>query len=882
MTYRWKLVPEALVLGFATGIVSAVADLVALVLRADVGNLSVLEHVEIALHLVAIYLPVGLGLGIAGAVLLAIARRTRALDGPGRYVVGEVPWLRWAPGPAAAIAGAGVFVVGVGASAFLAGRTGLRSLANVELLPGVLALVLPLGAVAAGLLAGLVAAIVRRLSRRIRPLGVPAHVLLGFLVLIGAGLGAFVALRIHWLRSFDALKASWGVVPPVLYLLLLVLWRRTGTRRRRRGVTPPRGRTQAIFAVLAVVVSAGAISASGSVLERHRRIRSAVDRGSPGATRVLRTYARNLDIDSDGYPFLFGERDCDDGDATIHPGAPDPPGDGVDQDCFAGDGTPPLGLDSDGAMAAVPAEARRPSIVFVTADALAPSHLGIFGYRRATSARIDQWAKTRAVRFANAYTPTPRTSKAIPAMLTGLYASELSLGTEYMFATLNASNVLVSEQLQEAGYATGAFVGTSYLERYPNFFQGFGTVRQSPTYKEEPSRAVELALAWARTQPPDKPFFLWIHLFNTHEPYLQPPYPNPFGERPVDRYDAEVRRTDLLFGRVLRETDRMRAARKMVVILASDHGESFGEHGAFGHGSNLYEESLRSVLMIEAPGATPRAVHGRVGLHDIGPTLANLAGLRMPRRVHGRSLAPSLFHGREPVARPLFAEIAPDGFFSYDQRAALDGRWKLLWNVRDGAWELYDLTADPGEQRNLVDERPDEVERLQGLMRRWVGSVLRRENTGEQYVAMNRLARVPRMSHPLSIAYERFDLLGVDIPRTRVRRGEVLAIDFYYRVRERIRQDLWFDVQFRAPPGVSFPEHFHAAHTPLLGFYHTFKWRPGELLRDPVRIVIPNQLSVPLTLPITLLVQSGQTTILPETGRHRSGLVEVGEITIAP
>ena len=153
-----------------------------------------------------------------------------------------------------------------------------------------------------------------------------------------------------------------------------------------------------------------------------------------------------------------------------------------------------------------------------------------------------------------------------------------------------------------------------------------------------------------------------------------------------------------------------------MIVLAADHGEEFDEHGGRYHGSTLYDEQLRVPLIISIPGIAPHVVDGPVEMLDIAPTLLNLLDIPVPVRMRGTDLGPWLAPPPAPASRlpPAFAEVE-------DKRMVVAGTDKLLCDLHWGSCAYYDLAADPREQRNLAEARPDRAAALRGHAGRVAG-----------------------------------------------------------------------------------------------------------------------------------------------------------------
>jgi len=211
------------------------------------------------------------------------------------------------------------------------------------------------------------------------------------------------------------------------------------------------------------------------------------------------------------------------------------------------------------------------------------------------------------------------------------------------------------------------------------------------------------------------------------------------------------------------------------------------------------------------------------------------------------------------------------------------GDRKLMWWVRDGTWQYFDLATDPGDRNDLSDERRAEAEAMLGELRAWVANAARAENRTDAFVEENRLSAVPSISHPLAIRYPgRFTVAGIDLPQTRFERGDTIPLTFYYRVDDQIEQDLFFYVDIEGPPGVRIPAHFHAWHYPLHSRYPTTRWVPGEIVRDPTPIVIPEELQVPVTLRLVLRVRDGDRIVEGTVDGARGISMQLAEIEVVP
>jgi arylsulfatase A-like enzyme/Tfp pilus assembly protein PilF len=368
---------------------------------------------------------------------------------------------------------------------------------------------------------------------------------------------------------------------------------------------------------------------------------------------------------------------------------------------------------------AAPAEARH--LVLVTIDTLRADRVGAYGYARARTPHIDGLA-ARGVRFDHAYATAPVTLPSHASLMTGLYPP--GHGGRHNGIRVDSSVQSIARTLSAAGFATGAFVTAFPLDRRFGLDAGFDTysdrmprgARGRPD-NERPGRvAVDEALAWLATNRAEaRRLFLWVHLFEPHAPYGQPG-----AGRPVaNRYDDEIAESDVQVGRILEALGPDAAS--TIVVVASDHGEAFGEHGEISHSLFVYDTTLRVPLVIAGPGVPARIVSSPVSLVDVVPTVLPLLKLA-PFDSDGIDLSRT-FTGADIAPRELYAEsFAP----------LLDFGWSPLRSIRSGGFkyieapraELYDTTRDPEEAQDLSTIDVPRVAELRDRVGRYSGAAL--------------------------------------------------------------------------------------------------------------------------------------------------------------
>jgi arylsulfatase A-like enzyme/Flp pilus assembly protein TadD len=355
---------------------------------------------------------------------------------------------------------------------------------------------------------------------------------------------------------------------------------------------------------------------------------------------------------------------------------------------------------------AAPASPPKPNVLLITLDTTRADHLGSYGDVSAATPNLDRLA-AGGVRFEQALSSVPLTLPSHASLMTGRQPFSHGVRNNGYFS-LAADVPTLAQSFAASGYDTAAFVSSFVLDRQFGLARGFSTY--DDTLDHEPSggdvslelerrgdRTVAAAAAWLAAHAV-RPFFLWVHLYDPHEPYAAPsPFREQFAGRP---YDGEIAFVDSLAGVLIGKA----AGSPALIVVAGDHGESLGDHGESTHGLFVYESALHVPLIIAGAGiAKPAVVKQPVRLVDVAPTVAELAGLATPAGVDGQSLRPLMTGaaaGDNPA--PVYAETYFPQFFM---------GWSPLRSIRVGRWkyieapepELYDLSTDAGERSNVLD-----------------------------------------------------------------------------------------------------------------------------------------------------------------------------------
>lgn len=358
---------------------------------------------------------------------------------------------------------------------------------------------------------------------------------------------------------------------------------------------------------------------------------------------------------------------------------------------------------------------READVVLITVDALRADHLGAYGYSRPVSPNIDALA-ARGVRFEHAYTQAPHTSFSLASVMTGKYYPTLAR------LASSDSHETLAQILRRYGWKTAAFFPPSvfYIDAHKmkafeaNNFD-FEYVKYE--YLDADARVGQIEEFLASENP--KKLFLWLHLFEPHEPYVAHAGFD-FGSSDMDRYDSEIAYSDSVVGKVLALLQKKRPG--AIVMVAADHGEEFGEHGGRYHGTTLFEEQVHVPFIVAAPGLSPHHVPGPSQLIDIPTTILGLLDLPIPARMRGTDLGPWLLSSPTPANRlpAVFAEVE-------DKRMVVLGSEKVICDVSKDFCSMFDLATDPREAHDLADSHPDRLAVLRQHLDAWLAEQVRYE-----------------------------------------------------------------------------------------------------------------------------------------------------------
>ncbi len=389
-----------------------------------------------------------------------------------------------------------------------------------------------------------------------------------------------------------------------------------------------------------------------------------------------------------------------------------------------------------------PARAGAPSVLLIVLDTVRADHLSLHGYPRATTPKLDQWARRGAV-LDNAWSVTSWTLPSHASMLTGLPTHVHGAGTN-KGRGLGPDHPMLSEFLRDRGYRTAGFAGntlflipeygltrgftrwraltpwgvaerTSYGRKLFRVLTDRFGFRHLPDRRMAPHINAEM-LAWLDATP-GRPFFALLNYMDAHTPFWPPPpydkkFTDPAPTKPVAHkgrrlnvsdYDNLLAYLDDHLAALFGELEKRGLLSNTLVLVTSDHGESLGDHDQYAHGQRLYRELCRVPLIAVGPQVVPG---GRsqftVSQEQIPATVADLLG-HSDSPFPGPSFAAIL--RRSPAAaveeKPILLELQRiDGAVA--AKSWVHGPWHYIWTAKGGTEELYHMEDDPGELNNLA------------------------------------------------------------------------------------------------------------------------------------------------------------------------------------
>ena len=390
------------------------------------------------------------------------------------------------------------------------------------------------------------------------------------------------------------------------------------------------------------------------------------------------------------------------------------------------------------------------NVILVTLDATRKDVFGVYGSQKGLTPALDS-LRDKSIIFTNGQTVGPYTQSSFPGLLTSSYFLEYGQPRG-----LVPERTLISEPLHQAGIYTAAFHSNPYISGYFGWNRGWDVFYDSMEDEVEPripyirgnivNQKVINWLSYYCKGGNQKPFFLWLHYMDVHEPYMPEKkfvdmvdpaltisqdemyamFEDVLLKRDISDparvallrklYDIHAREVDSYFEEFLNHLKSLGILDNTVLIITNDHGDEFGEHGGLSHDDKMYSELIDMPLVIYGTGETGTC-DTVVSNADIPPTVIHLFGLDPVDKFEGHSLLPLADYPDSGVLGEAIdqhskrgGDLERDIYFYREQNL------KIIYRANLDSWEMFDLEADPKELDNIVDKSP-EAERLKGKIR---------------------------------------------------------------------------------------------------------------------------------------------------------------------
>ena len=403
------------------------------------------------------------------------------------------------------------------------------------------------------------------------------------------------------------------------------------------------------------------------------------------------------------------------------------------------------------------------NIVLITIDALRADHLSCYGYERNTSPTIDRISE-KGIIFKNAIAPSSWTAPSMASLHTSLYPINHGVihgigykknKTVHVQEVFSDELTTLAEILKTRGYTTFGVASNLHLSEKFGFARGFDYFK---CLSFLPARPVNKTIySWEDKIKKSDKFFLWVHYFDPHDPYSSrsPWIEKYIPEKSVDKlnlslktvpalsklitkfkkdpqilsnlialYDSEINFVDSYIGQLIHKFE---LDKNTLIIITADHGEEFLDHGYFGHGHNLYQETIHIPLIIKLPDGTKKeTINNHVNLIDVMPTILDMLSIDPPKQTLGKSLVKKkglLSWLKELLSRKdssdyTFSELTRGPIF----KTILTPEWKYIYNYKNKKEQLYNIKSDSSELNNLVSKSTEQRNKLKEQLLDWASN----------------------------------------------------------------------------------------------------------------------------------------------------------------
>lgn len=360
----------------------------------------------------------------------------------------------------------------------------------------------------------------------------------------------------------------------------------------------------------------------------------------------------------------------------------------------------------------------KPNVLLITMDTTRADRLGCYGYTSAQTPNLDALAKN-GIRISEAITHVPLTRPSHSSLLTGTLPYHHGVWSNGPYR-LDPKWVTLAESFKGAGYKTGGVIASYVLTRSYGLSQGFDyfddRLREVPgTDPEKSADDVVGSVNHWLGQEIQPPFFLWVHFYDPHFPFIPPePYHSHFAN---SLYDGEIAYMDNAIGKIINKISTLGWMKDTLVIAVGDHGEGLGEHQEPSHGYLIYDSTMKVPAIISGPNVPHgRVIHSQVGLSDFYPTILEACGIKKESEIDGKSFWKYLQSGNIP----------PEPVIMENRTIHYQFGWATLSGIRFKDWkwiqaptpELYDLKNDPNEKNNLATKEIKQANEMKNIWNR--------------------------------------------------------------------------------------------------------------------------------------------------------------------
>ncbi len=398
-----------------------------------------------------------------------------------------------------------------------------------------------------------------------------------------------------------------------------------------------------------------------------------------------------------------------------------------------------------------------PNIILITIDTLRADRLSCYGYHRNTTPRIDGLAEDSTI-FRRATATSSWTSPSMASIFTSKYPRSHGIRSGHVDSKagrilqqefLSRKLPVLPELFQQNGYTTFGVSTNAHMTTETGFDRGFDYFE---SYWFEKAETVNNTVnLWRRQIDEADRYFLWVHYFDPHDPYLaQEPWIREYNpvetaylgwagsrmkrlrryqdritgnEQAIkalnDLYDSEINYTDEFVGKLL---DNLPVDQNTAIVIVADHGEGFLDHGILGHGETVFEELIHVPLIIKLPKNrnSVKSIDQRVSINDIFPTLCAAAGITPPGGLQGENLVPLMTGEAAESERAVLSEVHRPSRKIFE-KAVLAHRWKTVFSGSEyDTVRLFDLQADPHEKEDVSAANADQVVEMTGILDQFV------------------------------------------------------------------------------------------------------------------------------------------------------------------